>query len=97
MAEWWTGQSLKERHEQGQLHSVEFLKQLLDLLRDRVEVAERGVTIPDYPELGEFITAPGYPLSDNSKHVFFIGIDNHVHELFIAGAGWLDNDLTALT
>lgn len=40
------------------------LKQLLDLLRDRVEVAERGVTIPDYPELAEFTVAPGYPLSD---------------------------------
>ena len=40
------------------------LKQLLDLLRDRVEVAERGVRIPDYPELAEFIAAPGYPLSD---------------------------------
>ena len=39
----------------------------------------------------------GYRLSDNSKHVFFIGTENHVHELFIAGAGWLDNDLTALT
>ena len=40
------------------------LKQLLDLLRDRVEVAERGVTIPDYPELTAFIEAEGYPLSD---------------------------------
>ncbi len=40
------------------------LKQLLDLLRDRVEVAERGITIPDYPELSAFISAPGYPLSD---------------------------------
>ena len=39
----------------------------------------------------------GYRLSNNSKHVFFIGTDNHVHELFIAGAGWVDNDLTALT
>ena len=39
----------------------------------------------------------GYRLSDNSQHVFFIGTDDHVHELFIAGAGWLDNDLTALT
>ena len=38
----------------------------------------------------------GYPLSDNSQHVFFIGTDNHVHELFIAGAGWADNDLTTL-
>lgn len=40
------------------------LKQLLDLLRDRVEVAERGVTIPEYPELDAFLAAPGYPLSD---------------------------------
>ena len=40
------------------------LKQVLDLLRDRVEVAERGVTIPEYPELTEFLAAPGYPLSD---------------------------------
>jgi hypothetical protein len=39
----------------------------------------------------------GYPLGNNSKHVFFIGTDDHVHELFIDGAGWLDNDLTALT
>ena len=40
----------------------------------------------------------GYPLSDDSKHVNFIGTDNHVHELyFTAGAGWVDNDLTALT
>jgi type I restriction enzyme R subunit len=30
-------ESLKERHEQGQLHSVEFLKMLLDLARDVVE------------------------------------------------------------
>ena len=40
------------------------LKQLLDLLRDRVEVAERGVTIPDYAELSEFVSAPGFPLTD---------------------------------
>jgi hypothetical protein len=40
------------------------LKQVLDLLRDRVEVAERGVTIPDYPELTAFVEAEGYPLSD---------------------------------
>jgi hypothetical protein len=39
----------------------------------------------------------GYALSDNSKHVFFIGTDDHVHELLFAGADWLDNDLTALT
>lgn len=39
------------------------LRQLLDLLRDRAEVAERGVTIPDYPELTEFIESD-YPLSD---------------------------------
>lgn len=40
------------------------LKQVLDLLRDRVEVAERGVTIPDYPELSAFTSTPGYALSD---------------------------------
>lgn len=39
------------------------LKQLLDLLRDRVEVSERGVTIPEYPELTDFINS-SYPLSD---------------------------------
>ncbi len=33
-------ESLKERHEQGQLHSIEFLKQLLDLARDLL-VAEQ--------------------------------------------------------
>lgn len=45
------------------------LKQLLDLLRDRVEVAERGVTIPAYPELDEFI-ASEYPLSDKGVAAF---------------------------
>ena len=30
-------EALKERHEQGQLHSVEFLKQLLDLARELLE------------------------------------------------------------
>jgi type I restriction enzyme R subunit len=30
-------ESLKERHERGQLHSVEFLKQLLDLAKDLVK------------------------------------------------------------
>ena len=30
-------EALKEQHEAGQLHSVEFLKQLLDLARDLVE------------------------------------------------------------
>ena len=39
------------------------LRQLLDLLRDRADVAERGVTIPEYPELTEFIES-GAPLSD---------------------------------
>ncbi len=48
------------------------------------------------PTPGSALT--GYPLGDNSKHVFFIGTDNHVHELyFTGGAGWVDNDLTALT
>jgi uncharacterized protein (DUF2147 family) len=36
--------------------------------------------------------------SDNSQHVNFISLDGHVHELYIhSGAGWVDNDLTALS
>jgi hypothetical protein len=32
-----------------------------------------------------------------SQHVIYVGVDNHVHELFIArDAGWADNDLTAI-
>jgi hypothetical protein len=38
----------------------------------------------------------GFPLSDDSEHVFFIGTDSHVHELTHTGAGWVDNDLTTL-
>lgn len=45
------------------------LKQLLDLLRDRAEVAERGVTIPDYPELTQFVES-GLPLSDKGVAQF---------------------------
>lgn len=39
------------------------LRQVLDLLRDRVDVAERGVEIPEYPELTAFIESQ-HPLSD---------------------------------
>jgi hypothetical protein len=37
--------------------------------------------------------------SDSSQHVFFIGTDDHVHELYIkpGASGWVDNDLSALT
>ncbi|HEY1442614.1 MAG TPA: hypothetical protein VGF65_17730 [Mycobacterium sp.] len=37
--------------------------------------------------------------SDSSQHVFFIGTDDHVHELYTAPGtnGRVDNDLTALT
>lgn len=45
------------------------LRQVLDLLRDRAEVAERGVTIPDYPELTQFIDSR-YPLSDKGIAAF---------------------------
>ena len=40
----------------------------------------------------------GYWGSDSSAHVNFIGVDGHLHELYIApGAdGWVDNDLTSL-
>jgi hypothetical protein len=47
------------------------------------------------PETGSSLT--GYWGSDNSQHVNFIGLDGHVHELYILpGADWVDNDLTAL-
>ncbi|HET7723043.1 MAG TPA: HAD family hydrolase [Propionibacteriaceae bacterium] len=39
------------------------LKQVLDLLRDRTEVAERGFVVPDYPELTAFVES-SFPLSD---------------------------------
>lgn len=39
------------------------LKQVLDLLRDRVEVAERGFVVPETTELQRFLDSP-YPLSD---------------------------------
>ncbi|WP_197514769.1 choice-of-anchor D domain-containing protein [Mycobacterium sp. 852013-50091_SCH5140682] len=50
--------------------------------------------VPPIPATG----LTGYPLGNDSKHVFFIGAGHHVHELFFtAGPGWVDNDLTALT
>jgi type I restriction enzyme R subunit len=41
-------EALKERHEQGQLHSVEFLKELLDLARELLEV--ENATPPEKDE-----------------------------------------------
>ena len=63
------------------------LKQLLDLLRDRVEVAERGVTIPDYPELSAFIAAPGYPLSDKGIAKYY---EDHPSETIARAIRWGD-------
>jgi hypothetical protein len=63
------------------------LKQLLDLLRDRVEVAERGVTIPEYPELGEFTTAPGYPLSDKGIAKYY---EDHPSQTIARAIRWGD-------
>lgn len=45
-------ESLKERHEQGQLHSVEFLKQLLDLAKDVLE-AEKETPPAEDEDLGK--------------------------------------------
>lgn len=61
------------------------LKQLLDLLRDRVEVAERGVTIPPYPELGEFTQAPGYPLSDKGIAAYY---EDHPSDTIARAIRW---------
>ena len=45
------------------------------------------------PEPGTALDA--YWGSDNSQHVNFIGVDGHVHELYIhPGADWVNNDLT---
>jgi hypothetical protein len=37
--------------------------------------------------------------TDSSQHVFFLGTDSHLHELYITpgAAGWVDNDLTKLS
>jgi hypothetical protein len=45
------------------------LKQVLDLLRDRVEVAERGFVVPEGLELQAFLDSP-YPLSDTGIAAF---------------------------
>jgi hypothetical protein len=49
------------------------------------------------------LSMPGTPLdgyadTGGGQHVNFIGVDGHVHELFIASGGhWIDNDLTVLS
>ena len=64
------------------------LKQLLDLLRDRTEVAERGVTIPEYPELTAFIEAEGYPLSDKGIAKYY---EDHPSETIARAIRWGDD------
>ncbi|HRA66724.1 MAG TPA: hypothetical protein PL187_11935, partial [Caldilinea sp.] len=62
-------ESLKERHEQGQLHSVEFLKQLLDLARDVLEAEKATPPAEDedrgkaaLTELFEEVRGPDTPI-----------------------------------
>ncbi len=45
-------ESLKERHEQGQLHSIAFLKQLLDLAKDLVQ-AEKDTPLEEDEDRGK--------------------------------------------
>lgn len=63
------------------------LKQLLDLLRDRVEVAERGVTIPEYPELADFTAHPDYPLSDKGIAAYY---EDHPSDTIARAIRWGD-------
>lgn len=62
-------ESLKERHEQGQLHSVEFLKQLLDLAHDVLEAEKETPPAEDedrgkaaLTELFEAVRSPDTPI-----------------------------------
>ena len=62
-------ESLKERHEQGQLHSVEFLKLLLDLARDLLEAEKETPPAEDedqgkaaLTELFEAVRNPETPI-----------------------------------
>jgi hypothetical protein len=42
--------------------------------------------------------APGYVFpSQGTQHVNYLGVDNHIHELWRDGSGWHHNDLTAVT
>ena len=66
-----------------------------------LDLAGRVTVDPKYDGFATVTVAPvamnGYRLSDDSQHVNYVGIDNHIHELFISrGAGWADNDLTAI-
>ena len=63
------------------------LSQVLNLLRDRVEVAERNVQIPEYPELAEFLAAPGYPLSDKGIAAYHA---DHPSETIARAIRWGD-------
>ncbi len=62
------------------------LRQLLDLLRDRVEVAERGVSIPAYPELSQFIDSE-FPLTDQGIAAF---AEQHPSETIHRAIRWGD-------
>jgi hypothetical protein len=59
---------------------------------DLIVLSGNGITPrPDGP-------LDGYVDDDKGQHVNFIGIDDHVHELFIASGGhWINNDLIVLS
>ncbi|MBE0618932.1 MAG: type I restriction endonuclease subunit R, partial [Proteobacteria bacterium] len=59
-------EELKERHERGQLHSVEFLKQLLDLARDLVE-AERETPPAEDEDRGKAALTELFEEAKNDK------------------------------
>lgn len=63
------------------------LKQVLDVLRDRSEVAERGFAVPEARELQEFLDAPGYPLSDKGIAAY---ATDHPSDVIAQAIGWGD-------
>ncbi|WP_286263824.1 AAA family ATPase [Brooklawnia propionicigenes] len=71
------------------------LRQLLDLLRDRADVAERGVTIPEYPELTDFIESP-YPLSDSGIAAWAAANPSATAERMIAWGNAVNASIAAM-
>jgi phosphoglycolate phosphatase-like HAD superfamily hydrolase len=71
------------------------LVQVFDLLRERPEVAERGLSIPSGDRIREFI-ASGYPLSGTGMHAYALAHPDPELDGAVAWTDGVDADIAAM-
>src|SRR6202012_1896331 len=86
----------------NQIRTPAFSGATKDVLKMSATIASNAAAVRSSLKPAELVASRGQLHSlygtDTSQHIYYIGADNHVHELYAEpGAGWRDNDRTGST